>query len=268
MSQLTRRVGVALWGIPLLLLVVLLGGGFFTLFMMIVCCLAANEFYRLMEAKGTTSSIGIICGALLPLTAHFYPEGMVWLISLAILIIVLTLPSLRLENIRNQFGLAVAGAIYPALFLSFLVMIRDGAWEKHYHGAMALIFIISAIWICDTAAYFGGRAVGRRKLAPVVSPNKTWEGAICGILGALFWAVLAGQVVKPVLTVFECVIGALIVGTIGQLGDLAESALKRSMGMKDTGNILGPHGGILDRFDSMAAVAPVFFLFLKALGKI
>lgn len=268
MSQLTHRVGVALWGIPLLVIVVLIGGGLFALFLAAVCCLAANEFYRLSESKGAAVSMGIVCAGLLPLVMHFRPDWSLYFLALGILVIALTLPSHRLENLLGRFSSAAGGVVYPSLLLSFLVLIRDGAWEKHYYGGMVLIYILTAIWICDTAAYFGGNAFGKRKLAPVVSPNKTWEGAIFGIIGALFWAVIAGQVLKPVLTVPQCVIGALIVGTVGQLGDLAESALKRSAGVKDTGNILGPHGGVLDRFDSLAAVAPVFFFYFKALGMV
>ena len=267
MSQLSRRIAVAIWGIPLIVVITLIGGVLFALFVAIICCLAANEFYRLADAKGANVSLGIIWASLLPLIIHFKQDLALPFLAVGALVICLMLPFQPLDDLFKKLGVSLAGIIYPALLLSFLVIIRN-EWDKHYYGAIVILFIMTTCWICDTAAYFGGSKLGKRKLAPIVSPNKTWEGAIIGLLAALFWAAIVGQFIGFVLSVTECIIGALIIGTFGQLSDLAESAIKRSVQVKDTASLLGPHGGVMDRFDSLFASAPIFYLLLKITGKI
>ncbi len=129
-------------------------------------------------------------------------------------------------------------------------------------GGMTIIAIFASIWICDSAAYFIGRAFGRHKLLPRVSPNKTWEGAIAGFVGAVAAFVAARQLALPYLTVMQAIWCGIIVGVFGQIGDLAESLLKRDAGVKDSSSIIPGHGGILDRFDSLLFVSPLLFLYI------
>lgn len=133
-------------------------------------------------------------------------------------------------------------------------------------GVVLLTFLV--IWGTDTMAYFGGRFLGRNLLAPKISPKKTVEGAFLGILGAILIAVLAGPALLSgptggALTVFQLGAGAAVLSVLGQVGDLYESALKRYCGVKDSGNTLPGHGGILDRFDSALFVGPVSYWLLK-----
>lgn len=177
----------------------------------------------------------------------------------------------------------VLGTLYIGLFLGCAVGIREIFTVREFHvgpvfgtadlspaqltqldhwGAFTVIAILATIWMCDTAAYFGGRAMGRHKLFPRVSPNKTWEGAIWGFLAAL--AVMAGAkfTVLDYLALHQALVIGAMVGTLGQAGDLVESLLKRDAGVKDSSTLLPGHGGVFDRFDSFIFVSPAVFLYL------
>ena len=128
-------------------------------------------------------------------------------------------------------------------------------------GGYTVISILGCIWICDTAAQFVGLRFGKHMLFSRVSPNKTWEGAVGGLVAALVAALLARYVALAFLSVGESLVVGVVVGIFGQLGDLAESLLKRDAGVKDSSNIIPGHGGMLDRFDSLLFVSPILFLY-------
>jgi phosphatidate cytidylyltransferase len=129
-------------------------------------------------------------------------------------------------------------------------------------GGYTVISIFAMIWICDSAAYYGGMLTGKHKLFPRVSPKKSWEGAIFGFIFAILSAIGAKMLVLPYLTYGNAIVIGFIVGTIGQLGDLVESLIKRDAGVKDSSNLIPGHGGVFDRFDSLLLVAPVVYLYL------
>jgi len=272
MNQLQRRLLVAAWGIPLSVAVVYIGGWAFTLFITVICAGCLIEYYKLADLKGLSVNLAIVGGITLPIVHFVFPLYLLEYISCWILLIIVTSTNQGLDKIQSRTGISVAGIIYPALFLSYFVPIRNagwsGIWGEHVSGTLIILYILSTIWICDTAAYAGGKAVGKHKLAPVVSPNKTWEGFFSGLLGGVFWAFLFSFLLEGMLTVPEVIGGAVIVGIVGQLGDLAESAIKRFSGVKDSGSFFGPHGGFLDRFDSLIVVAPVFYVYFKLLSVI
>jgi phosphatidate cytidylyltransferase len=128
-------------------------------------------------------------------------------------------------------------------------------------GPQLLLFTVAMVWVGDTAAYFVGKSIGRWKLAPEISPNKTWEGAIANFLGALFVAAVFGYFMKlqPAHTLAMAVVGSVA----GQIGDLFESAWKRSAGVKDSGTILPGHGGMLDRIDALILAAPAVWYYFE-----
>jgi phosphatidate cytidylyltransferase len=130
-------------------------------------------------------------------------------------------------------------------------------------GGYTVISVFAIIWICDSAAYHFGSAFGRHKLFPRVSPNKSWEGAVMGFVFAVGSAIIARQLVLPYLSMADAVVIGLIVGVAGQLGDLAESLLKRDAGVKDSSNLIPGHGGVFDRFDSLLFVSPLVYLYLE-----
>lgn len=129
-------------------------------------------------------------------------------------------------------------------------------------GGYTAISVFATIWICDSAAFHVGSAIGRHKLFPRVSPNKSWEGAIAGFISAVAAAIAAKYLVLEYLTPGAAVIIGAIVGVFGQTGDLIESLFKRDAGTKDSSRLIPGHGGALDRFDSLLLVAPLVYLYL------
>lgn len=132
-----------------------------------------------------------------------------------------------------------------------------------YYGPMFTFYLLLIIWGTDSFAYFVGRKVGKRKLAPSISPNKTWEGSIGGTVIATVLATMYFVFLKPFeMSILPFLALTVLLSVAGQLGDLIESYVKRKYGVKDSGNILPGHGGILDRFDSLMLVSLVAFLLL------
>lgn len=148
----------------------------------------------------------------------------------------------------------VAGLVYSGIFLAAMLLLRDEP-----HGRTAIFWLFGIIWAADSAAYFGGRLIGGPKLWPAVSPGKTWSGAavgtIAGVLGGLLVILAAGIQLHGM----HIVLG-LIVVIAAQLGDLLESAIKRRFGVKDSGNLIPGHGGVMDRCDSLVAASSVALL--------
>jgi len=156
----------------------------------------------------------------------------------------------------NRMFRQVAGMVYIPLFLSCLIQIRNDP------GGAAWIFLILCLAFGgDTSAFYVGTYLGRRKLCPAVSPKKTIEGALGGLVGSLLVASVAKAFLLPSLPWVAAIPFFLIAAAAGQLGDLFESAIKRSAGIKDSGGLLPGHGGILDRIDGLLFVAPLTYLF-------
>ena len=209
-----------------------------------------------------------------------------------LILTLLCLPLLLLiELFRNKPGalvniaVTIAGVAYVSLFFGTLVGLRElfvpGDFPISMYfpvygpnvpepivstvyqwGGLTVLSVFVAIWVCDSAAYFAGRAFGRHKLFPRVSPHKSWEGAFAGFMAALLVFLAARVWVLPYLTVASALVCGIIVGVFGQLGDLVESLLKRDAGMKDSSALIPGHGGVLDRFDSLLFVAPLVFVYL------
>jgi phosphatidate cytidylyltransferase len=127
-----------------------------------------------------------------------------------------------------------------------------------------VVLLLSVTWMNDTGAYFAGRALGRHKMIPRVSPSKTWEGFAGGLLFSLGAAFAVRAIGFPALTAPDCLFLGLAAGILGPTGDLAESSLKRGFGVKDSGKILPGHGGLLDRIDALLFTAPLFYFFALA----
>ena len=130
-------------------------------------------------------------------------------------------------------------------------------------GRNLVFFLLLIVWLGDISAYYWGKYFGKKPIAPLVSPNKTVEGAIAGLAGSLAVGFIAGYWFLGHIAMVHCLLVALLCGTIGQFGDLAESLLKRYAGIKDSGNALPGHGGVLDRIDSLLFAGPAFYCYLK-----
>lgn len=162
-------------------------------------------------------------------------------------------PGEAIENAADRFGRALVGLAWVGL-LTFLIRLR--ALD---HGVVMVLLALGISWAADTGAYFAGRAFGRTKLYPRVSPKKTWEGLAGGVAGSMVWVLLIESFALPGFHWLDVFVMGPLASLSGVLGDLTESMLKRSHGVKDSGNILPGHGGLLDRIDSVLFVAPVVF---------
>ncbi len=159
---------------------------------------------------------------------------------------------------RATSGTAVLGPVYTALPLVMLVLI-----DMLPQGHLWIFFLLTIVFAGDTGAFYFGRALGRRKLHPRLSPGKTWEGALGGLLCSILAAMLYLKFIRlhPLSLALFLLVAAM--GAAAQIGDLAESVLKRNHGVKDSGSILPGHGGILDRIDGLLFAIPVLFLYLN-----
>jgi phosphatidate cytidylyltransferase len=189
----------------------------------------------------------------------------------AVAVIVLALEVVRLVIKRGEpkliqrLAYGSLCAIYVSLFGSLAWLrnpedtVNGGQWPLMQAGAAAALLVCFSVWACDTFAFFVGKALGKNKLAPDLSPNKTIEGAIGGLIGAVVVAVVAGHLFFGRYD--TGIVVGVITGLFGPAGDLFESAIKRELGVKDLGGLLPGHGGVLDRFDSLLFVVPVVLMF-------
>jgi phosphatidate cytidylyltransferase len=162
---------------------------------------------------------------------------------------------------------------YTAVLPAFLIGIRHTRFEERSWPAAWLVFFpLVVTWVCDTAAMFGGRALGGPKLAPTISPGKTRSGAAAGVLGGLLVAPIFGALVFPRLGIevstWQLLAIAGVLSVVGQVGDLVESLFKREAGVKDSSQLIPGHGGVLDRFDSLYFVIPMAAVMYRLFGVI
>lgn len=269
MKNLTQRVLMALWGVPLILGLSYAGGYFFLALIFLINGMALWEFYSMYRKQDYNAyrETGVVLSSLIILITYWASLELI-LISLLALIMVILFLHLRISKPSASINtsLTVTGILYISGFLSILLYLRLhlNTWmvfetSENLAGKYFVLLWI-AIWICDTAAYFGGRLLGKHKLAPRTSPNKTVEGAVFGVAGALLIFGILGPLFIKSLNPLLLWYSGIIVGIFGQLGDLVESRFKRDAGVKDTSSLLPGHGGFLDRFDSLIFVSPFLFI--------
>ena len=158
----------------------------------------------------------------------------------------------------DQISFTILGILYIGGLGGYFLLIRN--FED---GNLLILFLFLIIWLSDVMSYYWGKNFGKKYLAPLVSPNKTVEGSLAGLAGSLAAGVIAGSWFLDHIMMVHCLLVAFICGTIGQFGDLAESLLKRQANIKDSGNILPGHGGMLDRIDSLLFAGPAFYCYFK-----
>ena len=297
-----KRVLTAAVLIPLVLLAVFRAPlWLFALLITVVVILAIREYLDILEAHGiqpfrrTTYAMCVIvvlgfwCAwddriwqYLLLIQAPWLFRA--WEILLA-LPLIFGIPLVFRRELRGGLAAASAsafGVIYIAASLALLISLRND-----WHSSVLVIFILLSVWVGDTAAYYVGRSLGRRKLAPVVSPNKTWEGTIASVLASVltawlvfhFYLQIRGLFVQPSSAFYTPVSGAsdrvawgpvIVLGIVtniaAQFGDLFESALKRGAQIKDSGSLLPGHGGVLDRIDALLFAIPAVWYYANLIG--
>ena len=229
--------------------------------------LALFEFYRMCFGGRSHSlliGIGLTGFAALILVTH-RPDILVPIL-LATLIGIISVPLLSrisLEQSLRDSAVTLFGVLYLGLTLGTLSMTRllpQGEW--------LIFFLLLVTWASDTGAYYVGTLFGRHRLAPTISPKKTVEGLVGGFFGAIIVAYAARWWFLPELSSLDCLILATLLTITGLWGDLTESAMKRSVGMKDSGGILPGHGGMLDRLDSLLFTAPVFYYYVTMVSRL
>ncbi len=249
--------------LPLLILLILKGSlSLFTCFIMLLSLLGLTEFYRMAlpdrKIAGLAASFG---GALLPLVLLTQFRTM-FLFTLTLLVILMGVKVLfsfgDIRSAANEVAYLLMGFLYVPVLLGHLVLLRELP-----DGVLWIFMLMVIVMGGDTGAYYIGSSFGKRKLYPSVSPNKSVEGALGGLAGSITGAFIARATFFPALSPVDCLATALIFGVLGQVGDLFESLLKRSFGVKDSGVIVPGHGGILDRLDSILFAAPAAFYYAR-----
>ncbi len=267
MSNLVWRVITALIALPLLFWSIWLETPLLFVGLVVLATLfGLIEYFRLAEKLGFAPFVGIgICGVL-GVHALFYLRAIELIPALlgALLGVAMAQGVLTERDFRKSLPSHAAtlhGVVYVGVLCGFLIGIKR--LEPVELGSRFLTFFFVAIMAGDIAAYFVGRAFGRHKLAPLVSPGKTIEGAIGNVIGSLAAAVAIHYWLFRALPLGHAVALALVMNVIGQLGDLYESLLKRGAGAKDAAAILPGHGGLLDRLDSLLFNAPVLYYYAQ-----
>lgn len=263
-----ERIISAILAIPLGLYLLHAGGVPLTLVALGVAGAGLHEFSRLLKEAGLSPQYwtALAGAATYILLAHFGLEVRSFLAVGAVLILSVTL-HLFVRGINGAL-LEPAAAVFSSIYIGFpmasILLLR----KIPESGFFWVLFLFIVVWATDIGAYFGGMLLGRHKLCPVISPNKTVEGALCGlILGGIAACGLnrlgGALQMAPHIPPWGMLGAGLIVSTSAQVGDLAESAMKRQAGVKDSGKFLPGHGGVLDRFDSLFFAAPMTYLLVS-----
>jgi phosphatidate cytidylyltransferase len=269
-----KRILTAVVALPILLFTVWSSSPYyFVILSTIAVLLALGEFYSLAtKARCKPQVVTGFCAALVVIASFVFEEPLLTVAALiAVAIVTLVAAVFRPSELKESLvsvSSTIFGVIYVALLASCLVgvrMISDSrfATPVSHLASKALTMFFAIVIFTDTGAYYTGRTIGRHKLAPRISPGKTIEGAI----GGFVMAAVAGYVSKltffPEIPLAHCLVLGTIIGIVGQIGDLAESLLKRGSDVKDSGRLLPGHGGMLDRVDSILFSAPVLYFYFR-----
>ncbi len=275
MSNLTQRVLTAVVGVPILYFIFYLGGIPFLILILLVILFGSLELARLLEAKkgvNVERELSVACSLALGIAAYFgYFYFAVVLTFSAIMTFLLALRRKDLSQANTIISTTLFSIIYLGWFLSHAILLRNLGHNpsiKNYAetvqllrdaGFFYLFFVVSCTFLNDTGAYFIGRWRGKRKLIPNISPGKTVEGTIGGIIFSTLTGGATNLIFKAPIEYPWAFLFGFIIGMVAVFGDLCESLIKRSAEAKDSGGILPGHGGILDRFDSLIFTFPVFY---------
>ncbi|MEK6589432.1 MAG: phosphatidate cytidylyltransferase [Nitrospinota bacterium] len=263
--------------LPILFIIIYFGTTFhFFLLLEIIIFIGLYEFYRMLERGGLNCYKwgGIALGVLLPIgifkEVSAYTDF--FITSAVIIPFIFRIVSgnrfavnqspdpVQRQDILsaytfNQISNTLFGILYVSWLMSYIVLIR-----MLDHGRELVFFVLLSTWMGDTAAYYGGKGFGKHKLAPLISPQKTVEGAIASLAGSICGAFIAKAWLHD-MSLLHALLAGIVISIFGQFGDLSESLIKRSMHVKDSGGIIPGHGGMLDRVDSLLFSAPMFYYY-------
>ncbi|MBW7935551.1 MAG: phosphatidate cytidylyltransferase [Gemmatimonadaceae bacterium] len=278
MSEFPKRLLVAIVLIPIVVGVIYAGGPALVTLLTVASGLAAWEFFRLAQARGARPlmGVGVVASALIPVIVHARYLGL-WVPSVAM--VALAVPLLLTVALFARgvaggpmaaVGTTLVGVLYTGGMLSFAYALRYHDYVVDAKGGTMLVLLpVVVTWLNDTGAYLAGRAFGKRKLMPTVSPKKTWAGAYGAVVASvlttwLFAAYLLPPTAQLSLRPLGIVLVGLVLSVAAQVGDLAESMFKREADVKDSSALIPGHGGVLDRVDSLLFTLPVGYVLLGA----
>jgi phosphatidate cytidylyltransferase len=265
MSSFISRLVVAAAALPLVLGLVWLGGWWLFALVAVGALIALHEFYamarplRPLVAAGYGGSVLALVGA--------QAGGLDWALAGFLATFVLAFVLNGVAETRAPATVAISstvfGAAWVGLGLAHAILLRD----LPDRGRLLAFTVLLAVFADDTFAYFVGRLLGRHKLAPTLSPGKTWEGFVAGSAAAIFVTFIALYDDRDTfLTIWKAIVLGVVIALAEASGDLFESALKRDMQVKDTGRLLAGHGGVLDRIDSLLFALPAAYYLVRAFG--
>ena len=267
-DTLSSRMLVNTLGIPGILIMIWLGGLWFTIFTSVVMLLAIREFYQINSTQDSAPMLWLGWIATLGIVMMY--DNSVALVDnyLIISIIGFVLVGMAIELFRDKpnptrnIAITLLGIFYIPILLGTLISLRQLDTVHNSHLTFGLFI---SIWMCDSAAYLIGKKWGRKKIFKRISPKKTVVGCVAGFIGAgvVFSVMIATKVLGNQFGWVDVAMFTVISGIFGQMGDFAESLIKRDVGVKDSGSFLPGHGGVLDRFDSLFFASPLTFVYVQ-----
>jgi len=267
MEELKGRKLILILGIPLGIGLFLIGNPIFALVTTFVMIAGLDEFYNISEKKGAYPNriFGFIISILISIAySGIYSHHQITIMGV-ICLSVISVFFIEIINDKEEALLNISttflGILFVPIMLGTIIHLRQ--LDHIYNSNITLILFLS-VWLCDTSAFFFGTKWGKKKILPKISPKKSWVGSISGFITSLLIFIISyyfGLLGNKYTLVDGLIIGS-IAGIFSQLGDFAESLLKRDAGVKDSGNILRGHGGILDRFDSLLFSSPMVYIYL------
>jgi phosphatidate cytidylyltransferase len=265
MSALTSRILVVVGLLPVVIGVAYLGGWWLLALGLVAGLLALHELYTMARELRPLVIAGYMGFALGLLGLQL--GGLSWMVGGFLSTFLFSFVFFGLSDVRPSatasFGVTLLGVAWVGSGLGFLILVRD----IPDHGFWAVMAVLFTVFAADTGAFFVGRAIGRHKMAPAISPGKSWEGFVGGTLAAMITAFLIlYQDRDQFLAIPELLVLGAAIALAAVFGDLFESAVKRDLGTKDSGRILGGHGGMLDRLDALLWAGPAAYFVILAFG--
>ena len=274
MSNLTQRLLTAAVGVPLILLVLYLGGLYFLLFILGIMVLGIVEYFGIVESSKSLPNKTLIIIGCIAIGIGAYTCSFVMMLIFTLCVIIFMILRLRAEDFSDsvkKMGMVFFPLIYFGWLLSHGILLRGIGNDVNVYnyskntlgldnpGFFFLIIVFACTFLNDTGAYFTGKKLGKQKLSPNISPGKTVEGTIGGLVVSVIAAYIFNILFSSPLSFGWVIIFGISIGLAAVFGDLVESSIKRGGGVKDSGGIVPGHGGVLDRFDSFFFVFPVSY---------
>jgi len=273
--MLRQRVLSAVVFVPVLFASIWFGNPWFSIVVAVAALLGVIEFYSMVSRKGwqPLTFFGTLWTLFFIFNAYYAPKyssnNTYIIVTSALIASAVALALVWVLFLRSpgkkviaSWAASVTGILYMGWLLSYWVLIMN-SYGGGWNGRDWVLLALFSTFAVDTTAYFIGRAWGRHKMAPTVSPGKTWEGAVGGLMGAIVAVIVLALLLDIDISYSKMVILGVLIAVFAQLGDLAESKLKRSMGVKEAGNLIPGHGGILDRLDSIVFTGVVVYYCLR-----